>query len=696
MLMTNREKTIIKLLVKTSGRHTSLSIASYLQVSVRTVLRDLKKIEKTLSQFGLCLEQREDNSLYIQGPDEGVFKLIQVLEHVTPVDRSTKERKLMLLLQLIDATDPVKIGPLANDLGISAATLGTDLDDLEAWLQDFDVTLIRKRGVGVQLSGKESDKRKALENYYLVYFNEELIEVMFKITEPGQTNDRCILHFFKRDYLSTINKVLRQYIGTMYAELADSDYIGFLIMVCITVQRFESGRRLTNEDETENILTGNRETLPIIEQLSKSLSEELSIYLTKPEKIFLAVILKGSRLKNAESIYYDQVITGQKVKRLIQHVSKKLDVDLIQDFSLFQGLMAHLEPSLFRIREKNASPNPLTEQVKTQFPILFRSIGDSLKDVFPEIHFPDSEIAYIALHFGSALEQRREIKTVRALVVCPTGIGASKMLATLLQKKIPEITSVSVSSIRDMSQLDLNRFDLILTTVYLPKQKKPCILVNPLLSKENIREIHEVVRKLLRQVPKPFATEHKDGPPLNAPVHPLPELMNQMEQLIQLIRQLLNDFQVIPVRDPDSVGDLLQRSLEEAVKKGIVSNPVKVKEVLLKRERVAGLAIPGTYMALFHGRSPEVNRISFSIVHSGRPFVLSGMDGKQQQTNHFLILLAPEPMTPLQQEVISTVSSALIEDHESTLVFGSGNEKMIHAKLEDVFYKLIIQKFSKE
>ncbi|MFT8318029.1 MAG: transcription antiterminator [Sporolactobacillus sp.] len=698
MLLTNREKTIMELLIKTSGRHTTLSIASYLQVSVRTVMRDLKKIEKTLDQFGLRLEQGDNNSLRVAGSDQSVYQLVQVLSQVKPLDLSTRERKLLLLLQLMQVDEPIKTGPLAKDLGISVVTLITQLDELTEWLQDFDVNLLRKRGVGIQLAGTESAKRKALENFYLLYFNEELIEAIFQADEPVVAQEHLILHFFKPDYLVKINRIIKKYIGKMYAELADSDYVGFLVQVCISCQRFESGWLLSEADRVDNSWSEKAEAFPIIAQITADVSDELSIILDENEKAFLAMVLKGSRLQNAESIYYDRVITGKTVKKLIQHVSKELNIDLTQDFSLFQGLLAHLEPSLFRIRKKMVALNPLTEQVKTQFPALFAIVAECLDYAFPDIHFPEDEVAYIVLHFGSALEQRREVTRLNALVVCPTGIGASKMLATLLKKKLPELASVSVSSIGDMGKMDLKPFDVILTTVHLPKQPLPCILVNPLLSRENIKEIREVTRKLLQQRPVPelFTGQQKLQSAQAVQDRPLTEFMDQTERSIQLIRQLLQDFEVLPVRDAKSVTELLQRTMQLASRKAMIGDPERIVGKLLKRQQVAGLAIPETNMALFHCLDESVDHISFLIAHTGTAFKLRGMDGKSQMTTNFLILLAPSPMDPLEQEIISTVSSALVEDQESILIFASANEKIIRTKLENNFFQFLTQKFSKD
>lgn len=701
MFITNREKTIIELLIKTGGRHTSLSMATYLQVSVRTVHRDLKKIEKTLNHFDLRLVQKDNDSLHIEGPDKAVFSLAQTLSKLEPLDLSMKERKLLLLLQLLKTNEPIKTGPLAKDLSISVTTMQTYLDDLADWIEDFGVVISRKRGVGILLDGSESAKRKALANFYLLFFNEEMIEAIFQLSGPIPAKESQILHYFKQDYLWKIDQAIKQNIGSMYTELADSDYVGFLIQFCITVQRYESGFALENGLPIEPPAFGQQEGLPIVEKISQIISKQLSVELPGPEKNFLAMILKGSRLQNAESVYFDSVITGRAIKKLILQVSKQLNVDLTGDFSLFQGLMAHLEPSLFRIRKNLAAYNPLTEQVKAQYSALFAVMANCLKQVFTKIDFPDDEIAYVVLHFGSALEQRKQDEEVHVLVVCPTGIGASKMLATRLNKEFPEFSSVSIASISAMNQMDLTDYDLILSTVHLPKQSIPCVFVNPLLSKEDIEDIHSVLQSLTsrrKTMPTPFSgaasSDVRQSPKNRA--SSLKRFLDELDLARVSIQEILDHFSVQPMQHAETMQQVIRSATDHLFNQTLVGDPDTVYQKLIAREKLAGLAIPDTNMALFHCTDPSIQTIIFQIVHSDCQFMLRGMDGSKLAVSNFLILLAPEPMDAARREVIGTISSSFVEDRESTLIFASANEKVIHSKLEDIFYRFLVNKFSKD
>ncbi|TCP28752.1 BglG family transcriptional antiterminator [Scopulibacillus darangshiensis] len=700
MYITGREKAILELVIKTSGKHTPLSIATFLHVSVRTIHRDLKNAEKILDGFDLQLNKSEDNGLVITGSDGDIFRLIQHLVKIKPTDISIEQRKLLLLIRLLDEEEPVKLIALAHELNVSVTTLGTYLDDLTDWLNNFAVQLLRKRGVGVEIIAPESAKRKALGSYFLMYFNEELIENLFLFSDDAMPSDDLILSYFKQRYLQVIDKVVNAKIVSAHSNLADSDYVGFLVQVCISLQRIEKGFSLLPDEVALDYLvdTGNYR---LVEEMAADFSEKLNIAMEKPDIGFLALYLKGSKLQRAEEAYYDSVITGRALKRVIQHVSLQLNVDLTSDFSLFQGLIAHMEPSIFRIRQKLGSYNPLTEEIKKSYPVLFMAVSNSLEKEFKDISFPDDEIAYIVLHFGSALELRKEDISIKALVVCPTGIGASKMLASRIKKEVGEIKSIDISSIKEMQKLNMESYDIVISTVRLPFANIDYVYVNPLLSEKDIEAIHDYLGTNLRDLTRKGHFKINNGMtnkltayPVN--VMPLEQFMDDVDDVQSSIRSVLDHLHVYHTRNGEDYRSLLTSMVSICFNWGLVTDAETVVMQLLAREAQGGLGIPGTSMALFHCRHKAVKDMLFHIAHLEKPYMLKGMDGEQMEVRNMLLILAPEYLNPIQLEIVSLISTIIVEDDETLMIFSSANEKMIRKKLEEAFFNFLQNKFKKE
>src|SRR5690606_3258335 len=449
----------------------------------RTIQRDLKGVEKILKQFELSVEN--NNGLTIVGTNHNFYRLIQELNKINPIDLSLEARRLLAYIKLLDADGPIKLPSLANDLGISITTVGTDLDDLMEWLKNYNIILYRKKGVGVEIVGLEEDKRNALVSYLFIHFNEELIESLFMISNDRLQNKK-ILYFLKRDYVKKIDKIVYSYINQSHIKLADSDYIAFIIHICISLQRIKKGCTLTvQKHDLEHQKSSDEYSLLL--RICNELADYFSIEINNNEIVYLVSVLRGSKIVEPESKYYDQILISRSVKKLIQDVSEQLNVDLSADFPLFQGLMAHMEPTIYRMSKGLTHFNPLTEEIKQKYPLLFMAVYTSVNRVFANLSFSDNEIAYIVLHFGSALELKKEDVQIQALIICPTGIGTSKMLASRIKNEIPEITSTDIISLKEMHTMDWSQYQIIVSTVLLPLQENfEYVHVNPLLHDKDV------------------------------------------------------------------------------------------------------------------------------------------------------------------------------------------------------------------
>lgn len=697
MYITSREKAIIELIVKTSGKHTVTSIATYLNVSGRTIQRDLKAVEKVLDSFGLRLIRNMEKGFVIEGKNEQIFRLFQFLMGNNSIDQTPQEKKLLLLITLVQE-ESYKIQVLSSNIGVSIATLTTYLDELKDWLGRFNVQMTRKRGVGVDMIGSESSKRKALASYILLHFNEELIERLF-LLENGKYDQGNILQYFLPDYLLAIERLVNTTFSSSQLRLADSDYIGLIVHICITMQRTEDFFLLKEDVEFSDNLTNEYR---LIVDICKELEAIFSVKFTEEDFIYLAVILKGSKLQAADEAPYDSIGLSKLVRALIQDVSSQLHVDLTNDFSLYQGLLAHMEPSLYRIKQQTGLFNPLKEEIMRKYPLLFLAVKNSVEKQLKKIDsFPDDEIAFIVMHFGSALVLREEKLPIHALVVCPTGIGTSKMLASRVKKEIPGIDQIEIKSIKEIQQKDqLKDYDLIISTVNLPFIDIDYILVSPLLTEENI----ETIRQFLRQNIDALTEKKRylgSSPKESFSAEPITkagitEVLQQLKDVQKSIEAVLTNFRVNRMPEVNDHKKIIERMVHAAEKEKLLTNREDVLTSLKERESKGGLGIPETEMALFHCRNKHVQELIFQIVHLEQPLLVKGMDGKNMFIKNLLLMLAPEELGVREQEIVSLISTSLIENNEAIQIFSSANEEMIRERLETVFLDYLHTNIIKE
>ena len=138
----SRQKQIIQILTKSTSKNpiTISTIAESLNISSRTVLREMPKIEEWLDENGFNFIKKPGVGLIIDESLENQQLILELLE-VENVQKeySKEERKRIILSELLIAKDPLKLFYFTNQLKVSEGTLSNDLDGIEDWLKAFDI-----------------------------------------------------------------------------------------------------------------------------------------------------------------------------------------------------------------------------------------------------------------------------------------------------------------------------------------------------------------------------------------------------------------------------------------------------------------------------------------------------------------------------------------------------------------------------
>ena len=162
MKINERSKFIINELIKRNTYVTASEIADLLQVSIKTVTRQLVNVEKILNENDLILERKTSKGMQIIGTEEQRQKMLEQIQSNGLHEYSPVERQNIVLSHLLKSQEPIKLLTLAKLLNVTEATISNDLDKLETWIKKMNMNLVRKPGLGIYLEGLEKDIRKAI------------------------------------------------------------------------------------------------------------------------------------------------------------------------------------------------------------------------------------------------------------------------------------------------------------------------------------------------------------------------------------------------------------------------------------------------------------------------------------------------------------------------------------------------------
>ncbi|WP_081449324.1 BglG family transcription antiterminator [Clostridium carboxidivorans] len=118
-----------------------------------------------------------------------------------------------------------------------------------------------------------------------------------------------------------------------------------------------------------------------------------------------------------------------------------------------------------------------------------------------KIKFREDEVSYVCLHFGAALEKMNKGFTTkkRVIVVCSTGIGTSKLLASKLKNNYEDIEIVDVLSYNEFVSRNTYDIDYVISTVAIKEANVPIIVVNPLINNDDKIKLSKIFNPKIRR-----------------------------------------------------------------------------------------------------------------------------------------------------------------------------------------------------
>lgn len=488
MLMSTREKEIIELLIKYYSQYITISeIAQQLGVSSRTIHRELKHIDDYLKDFQIKLERVHKKGLRLIGTQNQLQTLKDTIIEYRTIDLTIEEQKAIILYALIQSKYPVKQFSLAQEIGVSIQTLTKLLDELDNELSNYQLILQRKRGEGVYLEGPESKKREFLSHLMVNNLNSTSVYSVIENHFVYQSINLSQASFVNLEDIFKIERILMDYLDQLPYTLTEASYLTLTIHIVLSINRIQNHEYVSIDDDIYNSIEDSLEHQVAIE-ISKRLEAIYDITFIAAEVAFITIHLRGAQRRSTSSQFEDSEFDDRVIQEFVNHVEQSLNQHFIDYPTLVQGLALHINPAINRLEANIETYNPLTEMIKKEYTHLFNIVEKAIHRTWPDLEFPDSEIAFIVLHFGGALKYQETQRHLHILVVCSSGVGTSRILSTRLQQSFSTIQSTTQASVSDLQHLNLEAFDGIISTVKLDIHHS-YITVNPLLPESDMKYV---------------------------------------------------------------------------------------------------------------------------------------------------------------------------------------------------------------
>ena len=500
MLISDRSKEIIEYLMNANGPVTVSDLAKELQVTERTIYRQMSEVSNIIESFGLTLDHSSGKGMMIFGSLYNIKRLSSAFEEVkTEQNYSARERVDMIILILLNADDYVKTQSLAIDLNTSSQTVRNDFSSVKEKIHTHNVKFETKKSEGVRLTGKEIPKRHLFVNILLQNISPDNFFDWLKEEKYKQNPFIFLLNKFGCEKsLKILYHEIQPVIHRHHLNISDSELQEFLLLIAVFIKRhsYIGGLGEQANPLKLNINVPDTES-DFQEDILSILDKKFDIILYKNEKSYFRWMLSlyvgrtHYQLNHPASAL--QILDN--ISRLIGEIETKLHFPFSKDKNLAENLMLHVNMALERIQNGISVSNPMLEEVYQSNPKLYEIVKQSFLDIFDSVNVPEDEIGYIVIYFIASIDYLSQ-KSISVLVVCSSGIGSSKMLRSRLEREFTEIDVKKIISLHKLHDENLDNYDFIISTVPLDLDEDKYLCVSPLLNEKEKQETRKRLKNL--------------------------------------------------------------------------------------------------------------------------------------------------------------------------------------------------------
>ncbi|MEB7724199.1 BglG family transcription antiterminator [Mammaliicoccus fleurettii] len=470
--MLDRHVKLIKLLLLNSESYLNGNeIADYLIVSNRTVRNDIKYINTEIIENVIISVKgrgyRLNKELYSINEIENI--LIQYTE-------KNGQTMIKLAYQLLMYKQSVTLDQLAQDFNLNKNEIIDYIAQIQSWCESFDISIKLVKRKGVTIKGNEMDIRNAILHLNQLSTNDVKVEDF-------------IIHEIPKAHSQLIMYIMEQHLNEQGIQTSKVHIRQLLVHLIIIFKRIKESNEKWDINE-EALVISRAIIQDINQQLKYNLSDETA-------KLFSFFI----------SYYFDKYDLGFKhifiqsyIDRLIHQMNLKVGIDFEHDDLLRENIYSHFSRTYLRIVKNIYINNPLTDDIKRQYPFVFNALYETVNHLESDaqLNLSEDEIAFLALHFQSSIDRNVQ-EHFNIVITCYYGLGISSLLEARIQKLNDKINITDTLKLEDVPQYHFSNTDILVTTHEIDMANVPdsveVVHVSPLFSEDDANKIQTILNQ---------------------------------------------------------------------------------------------------------------------------------------------------------------------------------------------------------
>ena len=488
--LSSREIKILTCLISCENYLTGKEISQIVGCSIRTIQKEIVELSRFVKNYNCQIESKKGYGYLIVYSNYNDYCDLKDLvngnrDKCVPTLEQNRVQWLIKKLSLLYIKEDkpcIKLDDLCDELYISMSTLKNDLKTVRSILNNYDLELSRFGNSGIGIKGEEYKYRCFISQYI---FNEK-----------DETIKSDFLGLMSKKEGQILKNAMLNIIKLYDLKITDLGFDNLFYYMIVTITRAKNKNFIT---ETKlNVFPAESIEYLAAKNLCDTISKQFKIDFYDDEINFITEFLKAENSFIVErKCVLDQEDKNNLIliKKVLNEIKIKIGLDLSHDTTLVYGLVTHLKSFFHRFKMGIKLKNELLEEIKHSYFLVFEL--SEIMALFIEkdrhVEMDESEVGFLTLHFGAALERlnlNKPKEVINAIVICASGVGTSVLIKTKIEAKFSEhLNIVGIYPAYALDNVDLNNIDLIISTVDLSVYDKPIIKISPLMMDEDLNKL---------------------------------------------------------------------------------------------------------------------------------------------------------------------------------------------------------------
>ena len=568
--MNYRQVSILRDLLLTDDFMAGKTLANKYSVSTKTIYSDLSFLNREIEELSNKIEKIPRRGIRLAVNANEKKHLAELLNHFHTEEMNDISREYLLLKSLFFDEKEIDIVDWSVQYFVSETSVRRDIDKLENKFAVYKIHMERHNGK-YRIVGQEQEIRKFLRNYLITEFH---------LSRHTITHTSQFTYFFSKEEIERVISIVNHYAATYHFILSEQYSIYLIVDLLIAKMRYLNGNAIVSNEMIHFI---NDLSYYEVYTFAGDLFREFVCLKDKSMPLLEIINLSYTLL----SVGYEtnDLIVGDRINNiinnLIDRVSQLLSIDLRGDHHLFKMLVSHVQPMIFRLKNKIMVNSDITEEIKKKYSVLYNIVWLScreLSDAF-SIDITDGEMAFLTVHFEIAIEKLA--KPLMIYVVCPQGLATTELIMTSLSHVISNFDHLIKIDASELTQTKIKQADMIISSISLSDievDESKVVFISPVLTDadlENLQNQYLQLQKGNRRV--------------------LSVIENKEVYTKSLIHQLIGENVFLKV-DKRTVNDcidfLVEKSTDQNRKNQLYHKSILIREDLGSTSVYTGIALP--------------------------------------------------------------------------------------------------------